>query len=296
MKDDNASSTAYTVLQGLLYTAMQDEYISLVDEETRQAGRLILSGTDEGRRRLKQLDSTISRFFLRIMQRLVLPGITLHYALRKRFIEIQTIEAIKNGATQVVSLGAGFDTLAYRLHSRYPDVQFIEIDHPATSREKKDAFSKSGDIADNLQLLAVDLAEHDLANVFKSNDCLDPAKKTTFICEGVLMYLNTEAVKTLFKTLKQFNQGAQFIFTAITPMTSINNNASWLLKLYLKIKDEPLNWNIEHEDVNDFLRNQGYELTDKADGIEMYQRFLGRPATTKIHHGEFAVASQASIK
>lgn len=294
MQQDNASSTAYTVLQGLLYTSTRPEYASLVDEETRQTGRLILSSTEEGNRRLKQLDGFISRLLLRLMEGLVLPGITLHYALRKRFIETKTIEAIESGATQVVSLGAGFDTLAWRLHTRYPGVQFVEIDHPATSREKTEAFFKSGKEVNNLHLLALDLAEHDLGEVLKTNECFDAAKETLFICEGVLMYLNPNAVTTLFKTLKSFNAQSHFLFTAIAPMDSRNNNASWLLKLYLKLKNEPLNWNLEPADTEKFLTEQGYELLDIADDVEMHLRFLETPATGKIHRGEFAIASKVS--
>lgn len=294
MKQDNASSTAYTVLQGLLYTATRPEYASIVDDETAQTGRLILSGTEQGQRRLQQLDGSVSRFLLRVMEGLVLPGITLHYALRKRFIELKTLDAIENGTTQIISLGAGFDTLTWRLHSRYPDIQFVEIDHPATSREKTEAFSKAGQSPDNLHFLPVDLAEHDLAKVLESNDCFDANKKTLFICEGVLMYLNLDAITTLFKILKQFNAESNFVFTATAPMSSTNNNASWLLKLYLKIKNEPLNWSIEQADIKAFLTKQGYELLDSADGVEMFQRYLGKSASKKIHRGEFAVASKVS--
>ncbi|MCW8830688.1 MAG: SAM-dependent methyltransferase, partial [Gammaproteobacteria bacterium] len=214
--------------------------------------------------------------------------------LRKRFIEVKTLEAIEQDTTQVISLGAGFDTLAWRLHSRYPSVQFVEIDHPATSREKTEAFSRSGLSPENLRFLAVDLTEHDLAGVLAENDCFDPNKKTLFICEGVLMYLNLGAVTMLFKTLKQFNSQSNFVFTAIAPMDSRNNNASWLLKLYLKIKNEPLSWSIEQAEIETFLKEQGYDLLDSADGVEMYLRFLGASPKRKIHCGEFAIASKAS--
>ncbi len=40
---------------------------------------------------------------------------------------------------QVIILAAGYDTLAWRLAAEYPDVKFIEVDHPATGRAKKDA-------------------------------------------------------------------------------------------------------------------------------------------------------------
>jgi len=41
----------------------------------------------------------------------------------------------------VINLGAGFDTLAYRLLQKYKEVNFIEIDHLATHKIKRDALT-----------------------------------------------------------------------------------------------------------------------------------------------------------
>ena len=47
------------------------------------------------------------------------------------------VKSIDEGAKQVVILGAGFDTLAWRLSEKFESIRFIEVDHPATSKEKK---------------------------------------------------------------------------------------------------------------------------------------------------------------
>lgn len=132
MKKDKASNTAYNVLQGVMFCARLPKLTGLVDAETIKIGECILSASKEGRRRLHQLNSPIYRFVLRLMEWMLLPGIILHYVLRKRFIEERVIEAIASGVTQVINIGAGFDTLAWRLQARYRAVSFIEIDHPAT--------------------------------------------------------------------------------------------------------------------------------------------------------------------
>jgi O-methyltransferase involved in polyketide biosynthesis len=113
MKKDKASNTAYNVLQGVIFCARQPQLTGLVDAETVKVGECILSASEEGRRRIQQLNSPIYRLVLRLMEWILLPGIILHYVLRKRFIEDRVIEAIASGVTQVINIGAGFDTLAW---------------------------------------------------------------------------------------------------------------------------------------------------------------------------------------
>src|SRR5687768_12733826 len=52
------------------------------------------------------------------LERAILPGIIVHYLARKRWLEQQVLAAIGDGCRQVVVLGAGFDTLAWRWHRR----------------------------------------------------------------------------------------------------------------------------------------------------------------------------------
>ena len=67
----------------------------------------------------------------------MLPGILLHYALRKRFIEESARAFLERGGQQLVVLGAGFDTLAARIAEERPGVVCVEVDHPATQETKR---------------------------------------------------------------------------------------------------------------------------------------------------------------
>ena len=90
------------------------------------------------------------------IERFTIPGILLHYALRKKCIARLVRSALINGATQVVIVGAGFDPLSFELHQEFPGVQFWEIDHPATQRHKLRTFSKID--AERLHFVAMDLS------------------------------------------------------------------------------------------------------------------------------------------
>ena len=52
--------------------------------------------------------------------------------IRTRFIEERLDHAIRDGVSQLVILGAGFDTRAYRLTELLKAVQVFEVDQPST--------------------------------------------------------------------------------------------------------------------------------------------------------------------
>ncbi|MEN2978774.1 SAM-dependent methyltransferase [Tistrella bauzanensis] len=292
MKADTASSTAFTVLQGVLMTARDPAYAGQVAPATEQACRQILQASPEGRRRLKTVDSGLARRIMPLAERLIMPGIAGHYVMRKRFMEEAALAALADGYTQVVCLGAGFDVLALTLHRAWPDATFIEIDHPATSAVKQAAIA--GTTADNLHLLAVDLAERSLPAALGGFPAFDPGRRTLFLCEGVLMYLDVSAVVALFAAIRDLTgPGSRFGFTAVTPMTSPDNNTGPLLRAYLAIKREPLAWTLERPQIAGFVAARDYRLLDSANTADLVARYMSRPVAGPIHKGEFMALTEA---
>lgn len=288
MKDDQASSTAFTVLQGLLYTAKRPEYQHLVSEEVIKAAQAVLSTSESGQKRLQQLESDWFLRLVPILEWLMMPGITLHYGLRKRFIEDVTLEMLGNEVIQVVNLGAGFDTLAWRLHSQYPSVQFIEIDHPATNQLKEKALLQADNSAENLHWVSVDFNRQSLKEALQSFSAFDAAKKTLFICEGVLMYLQQADVVELLSNIRQLSgSGTQCVFTCVESINSPKNNMGLLLKWYLKYKSEVLQWNIEAGLLAGFLHKQHYELLKIADSETFKKTYLKNHPNPRLYRGEY---------
>ena len=56
---------------------------------------------------------------------------------RTRYIDQMMERAIRDGATQLVILGAGFDTRAHRFSALLKDVAVIELDYGTTQEYKK---------------------------------------------------------------------------------------------------------------------------------------------------------------
>lgn len=293
MKEDKASSTAYTVLHGILHTAKNQQLSHLVDEKTRTACTKILSSSDEGRKRLAELQSPIKSKILPFLEWLLMPGITLNYVLRKRFIEEKVLEALKNGTTQVINIGAGFDTLTWRLSKEFPSITFIEIDHPATAQEKVKAFSDETSTLPNLHFIEADLSQVTLESVLDECEGFSKEAKTLYISEGVLMYLDEIHVSGVFDSLRNLTgKDSLFIFSCMEPPQSDKNNIRTLLYLYLKLKNERYLWYMRNIDLSAFVQKHNYILLDMADSQTYRKKYLPTGYKGALHLGEYIAVTK----
>lgn len=209
----------------------------------------------------------------------MLPGQFEAFAHRKAFFERQVREGIDSGSTQVLVLGAGYDTLGWRLAPEFQQVNFFEIDHPATACLKAKGISKMG-CPDNLYLLAEDLGEKQLNDVLSENPRWNSNAQTVILAEGLVMYLLPKAVFNLFRQCAELvDQGSRMAFSFIPTGADGRLDAGrWTgLMLWLqKIIREPWVWSIRFEELDDFLHDVGWrnapELAKVSSkyGVELY--------------------------
>jgi methyltransferase (TIGR00027 family) len=132
--------------------------------------------------------------------------------IRTRFIEERLEQAIRDGVSQVVILGAGFDTRAYRLTELLKAVQVFEVDQPSTQEYKKRRIRETGiDVPANLTYVPVDFRHDKVGDVLAAAD-YDSKKKTFFIWAGVTMYLPEEAVEETLRWVAAQAPGSIIIF------------------------------------------------------------------------------------
>ena len=99
----------------------------------------------------------------------------------------------EHGATQVVILGAGLDSRAWRMDELAAATVF-EVDHPASSHDKKRRLSGRPPTAGRVVAVEVDLARDPLAPPLTASG-FSPATPTTWVWEGVVPYLAARAVR-----------------------------------------------------------------------------------------------------
>ena len=126
-------------------------------------------------------------------------GTAVMMQVRTRFIEERLTEAILRGASQLVILGAGFDTRAHRLKELLRRARVFEVDHPSTQEYKKRRVREEGiETPTNLAYVAVDFRHDRLADELAAAG-YDRSAVTFFVCEGVTMYLPEEVMEETFR-------------------------------------------------------------------------------------------------
>jgi methyltransferase (TIGR00027 family) len=268
MEKNQSSSTALTVLQGLVFTGKYSNLNFLVSQENLDLAIKILNSTEDGKKKLKNLESKFFRYFIiPFADKFIMKGITSHYALRKKFIEEETISHIKKyNITQVVNLGAGFDTLLIRKSKEFQDIDFYEVDHPATQNLKKKIVKKF-DVPKNLKFISVDFENEKIINKLK----IDENKNTLFIIEGVLMYLEKADVLELCKEILAMTKSHfSIIFTFRVPQKAKFN----ILDLYLKLKHENIKSEINQQELQKLCSKNNLKMQKIIDSNFFKSNYL----------------------
>lgn len=148
----------------------------------------------------------------------------LFIAMRTRFAEEALATAVERGVRQVVVLGAGLDTYAYRspLGDR---LRIFEVDHPATQTWKRHRLaSASIPLPGRLTFAPVDFERETLSDGLAAAG-FDPAQQTFFTWLGVVPYLTEEAIWSTLGFIAALPNGAHVVFDYSDPPDSLSPEA-----------------------------------------------------------------------
>jgi methyltransferase (TIGR00027 family) len=140
----------------------------------------------------------------------------LFIAVRTRFAEDALASAVERGVRQVVVLGAGLDTFAYR--NPFGDrLRIFEVDHPATQAWKRQRLAEA-DIPwpASLTFAPIDFERETLAEGLAAAG-FDPAQRTFFTWLGVVPYLTEEAAWSTLRFIASLPNGAHVAFDYSDP-------------------------------------------------------------------------------
>lgn len=137
-------------------------------------------------------------------------------AARHRVAEDAVAAAVAAGVDQLVVLGAGLDTQAYR--SPYgAAVTIYEVDHPATQVWKRARLSQAAIPLPNwLRFVPVDFETESLADRLHAAG-FDPARRAIFVWLGVVPYLTQAAILATLDYIAGLPGGAEVIFDYADP-------------------------------------------------------------------------------
>jgi methyltransferase (TIGR00027 family) len=189
---------------------------------------------------------------------------------RTRYIDDCLKACIDDRIEQLVILGAGYDTRAYRFDKLKEKVKVFEVDHPATQKVKIEKVSRMlGSLPGHVVYVSVDFEKERLdKKLFESG--YDKSLKTLFIWEGVTMYLTAEAVdETLAFVAGNSGKGSSiifnYIFWSVLDGTCELEYAPKVRKAHER-GGEPFKFGIEKGKIDEFLSSRGFHQVKNVTG------------------------------
>ena len=137
--------------------------------------------------------------------------------MRSRYTEDALSQAIANGITCYVILGAGLDSFAWRHPHLASRVEVVEVDHPSSQQWKRRRLQELG-IAEppNLKFFPIDFEKQTLLDGLRDGGYrLD--KQAFFSWLGVTQYLTRETVLDTLKQVATLASGTEISFTFVVP-------------------------------------------------------------------------------
>ena len=145
-------------------------------------------------------------------------------AVRTRYAEDALAAAVERGVGQLVVLGAGLDTFAYR--SPFGDrLRIFEVDYPATQAWKRERLGAAGiPLPGSLTFAPIDFERQTLAEGLAAAG-FDPAQQTFFTWLGVVPYLTEEAIWSTLGFIAGLPGGAHVVFDYSDPPETLSPEA-----------------------------------------------------------------------
>jgi methyltransferase (TIGR00027 family) len=286
MKENKPSATAYLIARSTLFLSRDPILGQLVPTRSVElCERFVHTRSRFARLFDAAINSKPLRPLAALLERATIPGIKLHYALRKRYLEEIARDALQDGFRQIVVIGAGFDTLTLRLHEAFSETRFFEIDHPATQRVKKRVVENHHAPKHNLQFISLDLAHGNLEGSLLSSSDYQSDTDTLFVAEGLLMYLAPAEIDLLLEFIRSHSGlKSRLAFTFMETQSGGRigfRESSRAVDAWLRLRGESFKWGSSRARIGDYLADRGFAVRDIITSETLRNKYL---TTERMRH------------
>ena len=195
--------------------------------------------------------------------------------IRPRLVDELAVEETARGISQIVLLGAGFDTLAWRMRAALRGATIFEVDHPATQRAKRQVSERIG-LPDNLRFVAVDFERDDF--VVKLHEAgFDAARLSFIVWVGVSYYLTDKAVADTLQRIAAISQlGTKlvwdYLLAEVVKGTSQNREALSKARRAAQL-GEPWLFGLQPKQVGEYLAQFRLRLLKDYEPEELHTQY-----------------------
>lgn len=238
----------------------------------------------------------IARLALSIRER-HLPGVIGNLLCRTRFIDDALRESLREGAGQVVILGAGFDSRAYRI-PRIEQARVFEVDRPAMIELKRARLNRMFDaLPAHVKFVAVDFDDHRLGEALRAAG-FQPDQRTFYLWEGVTQYLAQEAIEGVLGFVARTAPGSRIAFTYINRAVVDGSRRQEADRRAIGLAErlgEPWISGFDPAEVGEYLSRGGLAMIAHVEASDYRDRYL-RPTgrSLAVYEEERVVVAEVS--
>lgn len=209
-----------------------------------------------------------------------------YLAARTSFYDDEVRRAVDDGIRQIVVVGAGYDTRAWRFAA--PGVAFVEVDQPATQADKRQRVPAGGPRFVAAEI-GVDPLPDRLAEAGVTAD-----EPTLFTVEGLTMYLDEATVTDLLRSLASVGGPGSRLAVNFGVGGGGDQRRSRRLRratgALAAAGKERFAFELPPDRAVCFLAEVGWAVDEVASGADLAERYLaGTALPTDLSRSAFAV-------
>lgn len=206
-------------------------------------------------------------------------GLVDHNTVRMAIVDGHLRESAAEGFEQLVILGAGLDSRAWRL-PELSTVAVFEVDHRASQAEKRERAASLPPKASRVEFVSVDFEADDLVPSLLARG-FEPAKRTVWVCEGVTPYLERESIERLLLSVSSMSsEGSRLVMSYLAPPENRREATGKSVPTEIvKRLGERAKGNLTRESMAQMLRQAGFSAEQDLGWDEWVARV---PAYSKL--------------
>jgi methyltransferase (TIGR00027 family) len=213
-----------------------------------------------------------------------MPGSLGDILCRTRYIDDVLKQSLAQGLDQVVILGAGFDTRAYRIDGM-DRIRVFEVDLPGWRQAKQTRLEKVlGAVPDHVTLVGLDFDRQDLADALSAAG-FHTGERTLFIWEGVTQYLTAEGVRSTLAFVSGVSGvKSSIVFTYIRRgIVDGSDRPEWMRALlsFTSKVGSPMTFGLDQAELAGYLAERGLTLVEDVGAADYQARYL-QPVGRKL--------------
>jgi methyltransferase (TIGR00027 family) len=228
-------------------------------------------------------------------------GIYEYVIARTKYIDAVFRQALSERFSQILIFGAGFDTRALRFRDEAQHARIFELDAPCTQKAKIHQYRKRHlGIPSNLVFIAIDF-DRELLPAKLETAGFHKNRRSLFILEGLLMYLEPASVHQTFQTIELYaGAGSRVVFDYLQASVLRHENPPLYgqskIEQSVRKAGEQWRFGIEPAEIEQFVNAYDFELSDHRCAAELQAMYFQDADGRRVGHinGTHCIASASS--